>query len=124
MASMKQSHETQLADMRTMIAQAENRAQDSEADAGSLRLELTETKNELVAAKAKNVMLDSEISKLKGDHRTESFAHECAMKAMKDQLGQLEAAIKEKDDACAAWYKDMEAKSALAIEERVHAEIE
>ncbi|KAF5177269.1 hypothetical protein FRX31_033144, partial [Thalictrum thalictroides] len=76
-----------------------------------------------VTAEAKNVTLEAEITKLKGDHHTENFAHDCAMKAMREKLPKLETAIQEKDNECKAWYKDMEAKSIAAVAEKVNSEV-
>ncbi|KAF5176415.1 hypothetical protein FRX31_033998 [Thalictrum thalictroides] len=45
------------------------------------------------------------------------------MKAMRENLSKLEAAIQEKDNECKAWYKDMEAKSIDVVAEKVKSEV-
>ncbi|KAF5185530.1 hypothetical protein FRX31_024883, partial [Thalictrum thalictroides] len=119
-ANSRKSYEDQLADLQLKASQTAKNNIDLEAEKLSYSTQIDEAKSTILSLTAR---YDGELLQLRTDSKQLSFAQECAVKGMNEKLLSLEAAIKQKDADCEAWYKDMDAKSKAAVAEQVRVKV-
>ncbi|KAF5203630.1 hypothetical protein FRX31_006783 [Thalictrum thalictroides] len=129
-AKSRKFYEDQLGELQLKVYQTKKKNINLEAEKLAYSTQIDEAKSTILSLTARSELaesristLDAELLQLRTDNKPLSFAHDCAVKGVNEKLLSLEAAIRQKDADCEAWYKDMNAKSKVAVAEQVKAKV-